>query len=273
MPLQIANLSTSNLIQVLPHGAVKIVGGAEFRYTYELCSVDNSQQYITAYLVERWHFFNTHLYGGVMKVPPFRLNKRKRILGLWRPGAGVMEFGTQMFKLGGQTGEKDLLGTLVHEMAHQYVSQIIHKEEINPHGPVWQHVMQSIGMNTDAKYRGPSLKSKKQVTRETEINQRLTNNERLVDKIVDSPSRLHIEKYTVFRYLNPDKMKDHPVILEPGVPGMFASGWEVKKDGRVNFDLKSTFQTRYIVVPGPLKIRTPLYRAAQAKADELNKTE
>jgi hypothetical protein len=270
--LNIANLSTSELVEVLPHGAVKIRNPA-FKYSYSVCSIggiSNDDFYVTEYLKERWEFFNKHLYGGVMKCPPFKINRKKRILGLWRPYSHLMEFGKQMFDLGGMTGEKDLLGTLVHEMAHQYVSEILHSPEKDAHGPVWQHVMQSVGMTTDAKYTGPRLKTKKQIEREEEVRQRLQNNQRLVDKQVESPTTLKIEKYTVFRYLNPDKAKDMPVIVEPGIPGMYASGWEVKKDGKVNLDVRCTFQTRYLVIPGPLKIRTPLYRAAQAKADELN---
>lgn len=268
MPIALANLSRSPQVEVLQHGAVRITGHT-FETSYRVCGIDDSDAYIIQYLEERWHFFNKELYGGVMKLPPFRINNKKKTLGLWYPGARRMEFGKRMFKLGGVSGEKDLLGTLVHEMAHQYVTTVLHTAEKDAHGPVWQHVMSSIGMDTDDKYRGPELKSEVRVTRETEIRERLKHNAPLED----ADRHMGIDKYTVFRYLNPSKMKDLPIIVAPTERrGLFLTGWEVKKDGSVNFDLKCTFATDYVVVPGPLKIRTPAYRAAQAKADELNKS-
>ena len=273
MPVQLANLS-SNGIEVLPHGSVKIPGHP-FKYYYSETDISEADTMKVKYLEERWDYMNHHLFGGVMTRPPFFITRHKKRLGAWYPGMKKMEFSKMMFK---QPDEYTLLGTLAHEMAHQYVSTVIFSNEKDAHGPAWQHVMQSIGLTTDAKYSGPSLKTIVQRDRENELHQRLKNNQRVgwddkkstdEDTNKENMDKRRTTKYTVFRYVNPTRSKDHPIVIDPWKGFGYMHGWEVKKNGEIA-NIRSTFDPDFVVLPGPLKIRTPLYRKAQELAEKMN---
>ncbi len=258
--LQLANLSSEGII-VHEHGAVSIPSSVQFKTHYSVCGLDTAEGYRVEFLKERWHYFNTHLFGGLLKEPPFVISNKVRFLGIWYPGLKKMEFGKKMFK---QPKEMPLLGVMVHEMAHQYVSEVLHSPDVDAHGPSWQHVMESVGMTTDDKYRGPELKTIDKIQKQEEVRRVLDNNKGF------DVERFRSTKYEVMRYVNPSRMRDVPIIIDPVFrPSMFLHGWEVKKDGTLG-RVRETFNASFVVVPGSLKIRTPLYRQAQLLADKMN---
>lgn len=264
-----ANLSSQG-IEVLEHGAVRIPAAVKFKFYYSLCDLDTAETYRLSYMKERWDYFNKHLFGGVMKEPKFVVSKKKKSLGVWYAGTKRMEFGTQMFRLPSET---TFLGTMVHEMAHQYDSDVLHTPyhaATKGHGPSWMHIMESIGMISDRYYRGPKLKTVKVLEKEKDIRRVLDTNKR-VEPDGGGQNRLSFKKYTVLRYANPEKGADHPIVARPygGYMHGFIKGWKIKKDGTPE-DVVSMFNPEFCIIPGPLKIRTPLYRAAQAIADEYN---
>ena len=258
--LHLANLSSEGII-VHEHGGVSVPSSVQFKTHYSVCSLDTAEAYRIEYLKERWHYFNKHLFGALLREPDFRVNNKVKFLGLWFKGSRRIEVGKRMFK---QPTEVNLLGTLVHEMAHQYNDEVLFSTDLDGHGESWQHIMQSVGLTTDAKYRGPTLKTTDRIQKEHEVRRVLDNNKNF--DVVNFRS----DKYEVMRYVNPSKMKDVPIIIDPvHRPSMFLHGWELKKDGSLN-NVRSTFNASFVVVPGPLKSRTPLYRQAQAWADKMN---
>lgn len=258
--LHLANLSSEG-INVHEHGGVSIPSSVKFKTHYSVCSMDNAESYRIDYLKERWHYFNRHLFGGLLKEPAFRVTNKTRKLGTWFPTSKRIEIAKKMFK---QPNDINFLGTLVHEMAHQYDDTILFSGDLEGHGPAWQHIMQSIGLTSDPKYRGPELKTTDRLQKEKEVKRILDNNQSF------DVESFRSDKYEVLRYVNPSRMKDVPVIVDPvEKQSMFLHGWEVKKDGSIS-DLRATFNASFVVIPGPLKIRTPLYKKAQSLADKMN---
>jgi SprT-like family. len=263
--LHIANLSKQG-IRVLPHGAVEIPG-VKFKTFYTVCGLDNSDAYRVEYLRERWKYFNKNLFGSLMKEPKFSAQKNKRALGVWYARIRTIEIATRIFK---QPKEFDLLGTLVHEMAHQYNSEVNHSTELDAHGESWQHIMMSIGMDTDPKYSGPALKTKQERQKEEELQRTLDSSKRVSGPGTD----MVFDRVTVLRFVNPAQGIDCPMLAEPNrhessLSRKFIIGRMVKKDGTVDERFRS-IRAELTALPGPLKMRTPLYRAAQKIADALN---
>jgi hypothetical protein len=222
------------------------------------------------YLEERWHYFNKHLFGGSMRVPNFVISKAKRTLGVWRAGKREFELGVRMFLL---REDKETLNTIIHEMCHQYVSEVLkvrNLEEMGPtgHGPAWQNTMAAVGLPTGDKFEGhPDVITKKEVLdrRDEKIDLLKKHQER---QTIDweSPSN---PEYMLVRYISPGRDIDCPAIVEPrealpmSVPArLIGKSGNVVKQGRVMID--------HCVIPGPLKIKTPSYRAAQALLDKMN---
>lgn len=258
--LHLANLSSEGII-VHEHGGVSIPSSVQFKTHFSVCSLDTAEAYRIEFLKERWHYFNKHLFGGLLREPRFTVSNKVRFLGIWYKGPRTIEIGKRMFK---QPSETPIQGTLVHEMAHQYDDEILFTRDVDAHGPSWQHIMASIGLTTDSKYRGPELKTTDRLQKEHEVRRVLDNNKNF------DVENFRSDKYEVMRYVNPSKMKDVPIVIDPvHHSSMFLYGWEMKKDGTLN-NVRSTFNASFVVVPGPLKIRTPLYRSAQAWADKMN---
>jgi predicted SprT family Zn-dependent metalloprotease len=230
--------------------------------SYAVCALDTADAYRIDFLKEHWHYFNKHLFGGLLREPTFSLSNKKRNLGTWYKDQRMIEIAKRMFK---QPKSTQLLGTLVHEMAHQYDDEILHTRDSDVHGQSWQHIMASIGLTTDAKYMGPPLKTVDKIQQEEQHRRILDNNAQI------DPYSFKTDKYLVLRFVSPSQGVDTPIVIEPSheLPVKYFYGWKVRKDGTLDGQRKM-FNVSFVVVPGPLKIRTPLYREAQKRADELN---
>jgi hypothetical protein len=108
------------------------------------------------YLTERWHWFNQHLFDHAMTLPNFEITKNfkeVKLLGSYTGGSiRLLKIHPKLFDL---KTEATVLGTLVHEMAHQYEMEVTPKPSgEDSHGQTWQRIMHSIGLPTGAKYTG-----------------------------------------------------------------------------------------------------------------------
>lgn len=154
----VASLSKGRMVVDLSSG-ITLDPPVKFKVPYSFCKIDKGTTFKLRYIVERWHWFNTELFGGQMKVPNIQVDKafkNPKTLGFWRGSDRVLMMAHKMFTL---PTDKQILGTLVHEMAHQYDFEILQtpwRERMikRGHGPSWDHVMQSVGMPADDKFAG-----------------------------------------------------------------------------------------------------------------------
>jgi hypothetical protein len=125
-----------------------------------MCKVEVGQSYKLRWLAERWKWCNTHMFGGSMREPKFVIGRKgKNALGVWRRLTREMEIAHRMFDL---KDEAHALGTLIHEMAHQYNDEVEftppeHGEEdiiTKGHGPTWKSIMRRLGQPDDAEFTG-----------------------------------------------------------------------------------------------------------------------
>lgn len=79
------------------------------------------------------HSYNYDYLGSRLRTPVFRLVDSTDRLGAWRPETRTIEISTEHILT--HTWE-DVLETLRHEMAHQYVSEV-HGAPARAHGPEW----------------------------------------------------------------------------------------------------------------------------------------
>jgi hypothetical protein len=159
MPLPqalLAALSKAN-IEVDENGGITFPPEIRWKTPYSFAKLSGSSVQQINFTKERWSWFNEHLFGGVLTMPDFEISKATtamKTLGLWYPYKKKLVLAGKLFKL---PTDSQALGTLVHEMAHQYESEITPRPNSeDAHGPTWQGIMRDIGQPTGAKYTGPS---------------------------------------------------------------------------------------------------------------------
>lgn len=131
----------------------------KFKTTFSIARIDRGTAFKLRYLKERWVFFNKELFGNEMEIPKFvilKAFKNPKILGLWSSQDKTISVAHKVFTL---ENDKQLLGTLVHEMAHEYDSEVAKTPmselfRYRGHGPNWKHIMTSIGMPPDVAFTG-----------------------------------------------------------------------------------------------------------------------
>lgn len=193
----------------------------------------------------------------------FEVTRAAKNLGSWSPWERKIRIARRIFRI---PKDGQLLNTLAHEMAHQYVSEVLHTTGEDVHGPAWQSTMMSIGLPIDAKFTGDrrELMSRRELDTTKHIETVKQNSDKLVfgDRRITGP--------TVMRYLVPLKHIDEPVVILPD--------WSVSRigDSVLGHKLKNgrfieslRFSVDVLVFPGPLKIRTPAYKLAQDYAKSL----
>lgn len=124
----------------------------KFKVAFSLGSLEAGKTFKLRYLVERWTWFNDHCFGGQMKVPDFEITKNFKdikLFGSWAPFLRVISMHPKLWSL---KSESQLLGTLLHEMCHQYVGEVMDPyPKETAHGPIWQGTMRAVGMSPSAK--------------------------------------------------------------------------------------------------------------------------
>lgn len=206
---------------------------------YSLCKIDKGTTFKLKYIKERWHYFNAELFGSAMKEPNLQVDKafkNPKTLGFWRPWDRVLLMAHKMFVL---PTDKQILGTLVHEMAHQYDAEVLKTPIMERmikrgHGPTWDHIMKSIGMPADATYAGDSDELLDEKQKENLDTRRATS--------VENPNKIteadfEGKQYIYAMWLN-RKGEAEPIILVNRKVNVSSSG-DVSYRGFGKSDIKS----------------------------------
>lgn len=132
-----------------------LIPGVKFNTAFSF-GILGGKSFMVRYLVERWHWFNQHLFGNSMKLPNFEITKNfkeVKLLGSYTGGnIRLLRIHPKLFDL---KTEATVLGTLAHEMAHQYEMEVTRRPlGEDSHGATWQRIMHSIGLPTGAMYTG-----------------------------------------------------------------------------------------------------------------------
>lgn len=132
-----------------------LIPGVKFNTAFSF-GVLGGKAFMIRYLTERWHWFNQHLFGHAMTLPNFEITKNfkeVKLLGSYTGGrVRLLKIHPKLFDL---KTEATVLGTLVHEMAHQYEMEVTPRPiGEDAHGATWQRIMHSIGLPTGATYTG-----------------------------------------------------------------------------------------------------------------------
>ncbi|MDB4977778.1 MAG: hypothetical protein JWN48_6119 [Myxococcaceae bacterium] len=92
---------------------------------------------------------NTSHFKGALTTPQLALSDASSFLARWLPAAHTIEFSLAFLAAAESWGV--VLEVLKHEMAHQYVHEVLREEEV-PHGPAFRAVCERLGI--DARARG-----------------------------------------------------------------------------------------------------------------------
>lgn len=124
-----------------------VVKGHKFKYRYWAMTKDPGS--LVGYLKEHWDYFNKTRFHGKMEQPTLALLRNlsgatARTRGLWQPGLRKLSIAPSMFKA---PHEGWVNRVLIHEMAHQYVTDFEGGERVEGgHGPKWQATMRWVGL-------------------------------------------------------------------------------------------------------------------------------
>jgi hypothetical protein len=110
----------------------------------EWMSQQQLHQLIIKQLLLDWQQLNSRLFLHQMNIPQFQLLDSDRDLGKWSPSTRVLSI---QMKVATQASWLDVLEVLKHEMAHQFVSEILNIKDEDPHGPMFQKVCQERGID------------------------------------------------------------------------------------------------------------------------------
>jgi Protein of unknown function (DUF2786)/SprT-like family len=87
---------------------------------------------------------NGLLFGGRLSCPSFALSDAKSRLGQWLPGSRTLELSRQLLV---DLSWGALVEVLKHEMAHQYVDEVLGARDESAHGPAFRRVCTERGID------------------------------------------------------------------------------------------------------------------------------
>jgi SprT-like family len=197
---------------VQPDSSVKIDKSVKFKVPWVSVQLSNSATIAHKYLEERWHWANIELFGGEMKMPVLTMEDHKA-LGFWRSGDRKLNLQKKLFKL--KTDEQ-ILGTLFHEMAHQYEDEVAKtpwRERMQDagHGPGWIDIMNKIGMPPDKNFTGDDVVLKTEKEKEN-LNLRNSAQNTEFDPKMLQPKDFEGKEYLYAYFIN-YMLKEEPIIV------------------------------------------------------------
>src|SRR5688500_11825563 len=86
-----------------------------------------------------YHHLNGSLFRFQLRPPAFELTHSRERLGRWLPGCRTLELSRVLLL---EHGWGVLEEVLKHEMAHQYVHEILRVPDESAHGPVFRRICQ-----------------------------------------------------------------------------------------------------------------------------------
>lgn len=102
---------------------------------------------ITRELLRSWHFINSSHFRSALTAPTLGLHRSERSLGLWQAATRSILLSERLV-LDKPWGV--VLEVLKHEMAHQYVHEILGQTAETAHGPAFQAVCARLGIDATA---------------------------------------------------------------------------------------------------------------------------
>ena len=95
-------------------------------------------------LAVEWETHNRNLFRGLMARPTFGLIDARGVLGRWLRGPRTMEFARATLL---DHPWDVVVEVLKHEMAHQYVDEVLQRTDESAHGPAFQAVCAERGLD------------------------------------------------------------------------------------------------------------------------------
>lgn len=108
---------------------------------------DSLRAAITRELLRSWHFINSSHFRSALLAPTLGLHRGDRSLGLWQAATRTILLSERLV-LDKPWGV--VLEVLKHEMAHQYVHEILGQTVETAHGPAFQAVCARLGIDATA---------------------------------------------------------------------------------------------------------------------------
>ena len=108
---------------------------------------DSLRAAITRELSRSWHFINSSHFRSALTAPTLGLHRGDRALGLWQAATRTILLSERLV-LDKPWGV--VLEVLKHEMAHQYVHEILGQTTETAHGPAFQAVCARLGIDATA---------------------------------------------------------------------------------------------------------------------------
>ena len=102
---------------------------------------------ITRELLRCWHFINSSHFRSALRPPTLGLHPGAHSLGLWQAPTRTILL-SERFVFDKPWGV--VLEVLKHEMAHQYVHEVLGRTEETAHGPAFQQVCARLGIDATA---------------------------------------------------------------------------------------------------------------------------
>lgn len=258
--MSITTLKKSCLVtSSLSHGRIDIDSSSgitidntiKFKTPYSFCQMGSGSTFKIKYLAERWHWFNKELFGNTMELPNLvvaKAFKHPKVLGFWQPQTKTLSIAHKMLML---PSDKQVLGTLVHEMAHQYDSEILQtplRDRMikRGHGPSWDGVMRAIGMPADDKFAGDSMELMDEDEKEIIEIRRGTKEVEAANRI--TPESFGDEPYLFVMYLTVKGVSEPAILVNAPVSDAPNSSYRAftKKDLKNN-------DCRYIALTNCIK--------------------
>ena len=116
-----------------------------------------SEREVLLHLKKQWVHENHIRFDGKLRIPQFQLSDDQSKLGSWNTSYRLLSLQREFVY---QSGWLEVLEILRHEMAHQYVNEVLHVTE-SPHGKVFKTVCLERGI--DARAQGaPQLSTESQ---------------------------------------------------------------------------------------------------------------
>jgi len=116
-----------------------------------------------------------HWYKVTLAAPAFRIIDSRSTLGLWEPAARTISISSFMI---GECSWDTVINVLKHEMAHQYVHEIMGRGMELPHGPAFKRACEKLGVsypfNTGAGDNPKIFTDTRQHSPDTEYDKRVT---------------------------------------------------------------------------------------------------
>lgn len=98
-------------------------------------------------LVVEWHRLNDERLGSVLTAPTFRLHDGRQRLGFWALSTRTLSVSSEHLE---HDAWEEVVGTLAHEVAHQFAHEVLGGSNEAPHGPAFRRACEKLGIESNA---------------------------------------------------------------------------------------------------------------------------